>query len=329
MAFDNINLDKGLYTAGKSFTQALESVDPSENYRGTALEGLDAYERQLKRFGIRVSGAHSDRIEKFFTSTQTAALLTEFITRTVTRGMEEASKLNNIVATTTQIEGRDYRSVSCENEALNPSVPDGEPLYPATITSKNSLVFIQKYGRYINASYEALRYQRLELFGVLLRRIGADIAEEQFINARTVLSMGDGNANTEAHSLSLPSDLTYEDLLSLWNMLSPFSLTTILASQTMAQKILSLPEMRDGSAGLDFHGSGNLVTPMGAELIKLPVDTNDFILAFDKNYALEMVKADGVIVDYDRIIDRQFHSAGISSSVGFAKIFKDAVYFMN
>ena len=53
MAFDNIKLEKGLYTTGKSFTQALEEIDPSENYRGTSLEGLDAYERQLKRFDIK------------------------------------------------------------------------------------------------------------------------------------------------------------------------------------------------------------------------------------------------------------------------------------
>ena len=55
-AFDNVKLEKGLYSAG-NFTKALESLDPSENYKGTPLEGLDAYQRQLKRFGIRVGGA--------------------------------------------------------------------------------------------------------------------------------------------------------------------------------------------------------------------------------------------------------------------------------
>ena len=54
-AFDNIRLEKGLYASG-DFTGALEKIDPSENYSGTALEGLDAYQRQLKRFNIKVSG---------------------------------------------------------------------------------------------------------------------------------------------------------------------------------------------------------------------------------------------------------------------------------
>ena len=67
--FDNVKLEKGMYhEAGKSFTQVLEKLDPSEQYRGTALEGLDAYQRQLKRFDIRVKGAGSDLVDKFFST---------------------------------------------------------------------------------------------------------------------------------------------------------------------------------------------------------------------------------------------------------------------
>ena len=38
MGYDNLKLEKGMYRQeGMSFTQVLESLDPSENYRGTAL----------------------------------------------------------------------------------------------------------------------------------------------------------------------------------------------------------------------------------------------------------------------------------------------------
>ena len=40
--FDNLRLEKGMYNeAGRSFTQVLEREDPSEQYKGTALEGLE------------------------------------------------------------------------------------------------------------------------------------------------------------------------------------------------------------------------------------------------------------------------------------------------
>ena len=64
MGYDNLRLEKGMYRqSGMSFTQVLESLDPSENYRGTALEGTDAFQRQLKRFGIRARGAGSSPVE--------------------------------------------------------------------------------------------------------------------------------------------------------------------------------------------------------------------------------------------------------------------------
>ena len=63
--FENITLEKGMYSVpGKSFTQVLEELDSSENYRGTSLEGLDAFQRQLKLYPIKVSGPGSGQVER-------------------------------------------------------------------------------------------------------------------------------------------------------------------------------------------------------------------------------------------------------------------------
>ena len=59
--------EKGMYdAAGRSFTQVLEELDPSEALPGHPAGGLDAFQRQLKRFDIKVKGAGSDVVEKFF-----------------------------------------------------------------------------------------------------------------------------------------------------------------------------------------------------------------------------------------------------------------------
>ena len=88
--FENIKLEKGMYgRSGRSFSQALEELDPSEHYRGTPLEGLDAFQRQLKRFDIHVKGAGSDMVEKFFHTSDSAVLFPEFVSRVVRQGMEE------------------------------------------------------------------------------------------------------------------------------------------------------------------------------------------------------------------------------------------------
>jgi hypothetical protein len=176
MAFDNIKLEKGLYCAGKGFTQALESMDPSEQYHGTALEGLDSYERQLKRFGIRVAGAGSDRVEKFFRGADTATLFPEYIARAVKQGLERADMLPGIVAAVTMVEGLDYRSINSVTSGAGNAAAEGEALPETLVRTKQNLVNMRKHGRVLNASYEALRYHRLDLFTVALRQIGAGIA---------------------------------------------------------------------------------------------------------------------------------------------------------
>ena len=87
--YENVKLEKGMYgQSGKSFLKVLESLDPSENYKGTALEGLDAFQRQLKRFDIHVKGAGSDMVEKFFHTSESSVLFPEFVSRVVRQGME-------------------------------------------------------------------------------------------------------------------------------------------------------------------------------------------------------------------------------------------------
>lgn len=62
--FENITIEKGMYQQkGKTLTDVLETLDPSENYKGTALSNLDAFSRQLKRFDIKVNGSGSDCVE--------------------------------------------------------------------------------------------------------------------------------------------------------------------------------------------------------------------------------------------------------------------------
>ena len=81
---------------------------------------------------------------------------------------------------------------------------------------------------------------------------------------------------------------------------------------------------RSGCAGLDFHGTGKLVTPLGAELIKSAAVPAGKLVALDKNCALELVKAGDIVTDYNKLIDCQLEAAAVSATVGFAKIFPKA-----
>lgn len=327
--YENLNLEKGMYQAkGKSLTDVLESLDPSANYAGTSLEGLDAFSRQLKRFDIKVSGEGSDMVEKFFQSSNSSALFPEYVARAVKQGMEEADILSDIVATVTTIDGMDYRSISSDlsEEDKELSIVNEGAFIPSTVIKTNdNLVKLHKRGRMLVSSYEALRFQRLDLFTVTLKQIGAYIARAQLKDAVDVILNGDGNSNAcEGIASAQSGAISYDDLISLWSKLSPFNLNTILAPTDAMKKILAMSEMKDGASGLNFHSSGKMVTPLGANLLHTNAISDKLIVGLDKNCALEMVKATDVVTDYDKLIDRQLERATVSCIAGFAKIFKDS-----
>ena len=326
--FNNIKLEKGMYASSKGFSTCLEELDPSENYKGTPLENLDAFQRQLKRFDIRVSGKGSDFVDKFFQTSDSAALFPEYISRAVRQGMEEADVLSEIVASRTQINGLDYRSITSvpsEDDKELKTVAEGATIPQTTIRTQENLVTLHKRGRMLVSSYEAIRFQRLDLFTVTLRQIGLYIARSQLKDAVNVLINGDGNKNAaEIINAANAGELTYLDLIRFWNAFSPYDLSTMIVSKDMTEKMLNIPEFRDAAAGLNFHGTGNMITPLGTSLIKSADVPSNIIIGLDKSCALELVEAGSIVTEYDKLIDRQLERAAITCTAGFSKIFPDA-----
>ncbi len=325
--YDNIKLEKGLYSSG-NFTKSLESIDPSENYKGTALEGLDAYQRQLKRFGIKVSGSGSDVVEKFFKCSDSAVLFPEYITRAVKQGLEQADILPDIVASTTLIDGMDYRSISSvptEDDKELRVVKEGAFIPETTVRTKDSLVKLKKRGRSLVASYEAIRFQRLDLFTVTLRQIGAYISKTLLQDAVHLIINGENALNrAEIINSTEEGTVSYKDLINFWNQFDPYELNTIIATPDLMAELLGMEQFRDAAAGLNFHGKGEMVTPLGAKLLKSSAVKEGYIIGLDKFAALEMVKAGEIMTEYDKLIDRQLERAVISCTAGFAKIFNGA-----
>lgn len=333
-AFETLKLDKGLYRSGLGINAELERIDPSENYKGTALEGLDAFERQLKRFDIKIKGKNSSPIEKFFQTSDSAVLFPEYVSRTVRQGAEETGTVDSIIAARTDINGLDYRTIASlsdkngTEELEETYIGEGEAIPETQIKTKDNLVKLHKRGKMLVASYEALRFQRLDIFSIALREIGAYLARAQVFDALNTMVQGDGNGNpSQIISCKNKGNISYADLVTLWSSLHPYTMNTIITSPEVAANIMCLPEMRDAAAGLNFHATGKTVTPLGANL----VTTKDFagaLIAFDKNYALEMVTAGGIVTDFDKLIDRQLERAAITQTYGFAKIFDDAALVM-
>ena len=113
---------------------------------------------------------------------------------------------------------------------------------------------LRKRGRMLVGSYEAVRYQKLDLFSVTLRQIGAHIARAQLEDAVDVLKNGDGNGNAASvFTTAAQGKLTYDDLVDFWAKFDPYEMNALLVSGDVMVKLLKLSELQNPLTGLNFQ----------------------------------------------------------------------------
>lgn len=316
--YTDIKLEKGLYSiTGKTFTQALAELDPDSAYENTELKGLDAFERQLKRFDIKVKGANSDRVEKFFLSTQSAVLFPEYVRRAIKAGLNAASILPQVAATTTYTDSMDFRGLTVTSDGESDVVAQCGELPVTTVKLAASSSALTKFARKLSCSYESVRKQRLEAFGVILRNLGAAIATD--VNGLCMAQITSGI--TPSHIAG--DEITYADLAAFWSSMSEFNMTTMVCKPETMAKILGLEQMKYCVG--DYMTSGMVKTPYGVTLVKCSQLESDVAVGIDNSCAVEAVFGTDVVVDFDKLISTQCSEIACSVTVGFSKLTDGAV----
>ena len=316
--YNNIKLDKSLYKlSGKSFTQALSEMDPDAAYAGTELEGLDAFERQLKRFNIKVSGDDCDIVDKFFTCSESAVLFPEYIRRAILSGMQ-SPVLDEVVAVDSIATATDYRgfTVTLVGDAPYSTLTNEGAALPETKITQSAAITPSKLGRVISTSYEAIRYQKLELFACTLRSIGAQLGNE-------ITKIGINTLVTGASTVSGTSGgFTFADLLALYQAFANYDLTTLVASPATCAALLALSQLSEATSD---DGGESVKLPFGPTLFKAKAYTGTGVIGIDRKFALEMITQGGIILETDKLIDKQLDRIAVSVGICFKKVIDDAV----
>ncbi len=311
--YNDVKLEKGLYNlSGKTFTQALEELDPCSAYESTPLGNLDAFERQLKRFNIRISGDNCDCVEKFFTSTETAVLFPEYVVRCIRKGFTD-TVISSVCAVKTECESSHYLGCTLEDTTKYNPVAEAYALPGASVREGSTPVELRKFGKIISASYESVRKQRLDVFGVMLRSIGVKLAGAVLGKAIEVLKDGAETITT--------SDFAYSDLAALYGKFSSFDMNTVIVSPAVASQIVAMEQLMNTRADSDRK----IFLPFGSELIKTAAADNTSVIGIDREFALEFITSTDLVVETDKLIDRQLDRVSVSVTCGFKKITPDAV----
>ena len=225
--FENITLEKGMYSGppARALPRCWRSWTARKNYRGTSLEGLDAFQRQLKRYHIKVSGPGSDQVEQFFASAGSAALFPEYVARAVRQGMERASKVTDLVATVTKVDGMDYRTIDPEGGTWEPTtVAEGAQLPQATLRLSSGLVKLYKRGQVLQSSYERCACKSWICSPWPWPRLARALPPPRWATPWTSSSTGTAPRGASPSTAAAGgTSLSYSDFLALWGSLAPTS----------------------------------------------------------------------------------------------------------
>lgn len=332
-----------------TLSQYLEKLDPSAEYGPD--EKLDAFQRQLRKFGIKTKsddklGIYADTVDKFYLTEESKVLFPEYVSRVAREAMVQDSILPYLIAITTPIEGTTYEPFYVDDQPTQQSkkrVTEASELPRCKISGRSTSVKLYKYGRAIEASYEAIRRMRIDMLALHIRRIGQQASLDKATDALDVIVNGDGNANTAAQNYQLNADLggvvanglDYTSWMKWLMAFYPYNCRVIIGGQDELLNILTLqmPNINPLTL-LALLQSGQPVDMRvqlaqdifnTVTLIYLPDAGTDYankLIGVDNRYALEMITEVGSdISESERFVLNQTSVLTVSENNAFATMF--------
>lgn len=267
-------LDKGMYAEAAAhrmtFSQYLERINPSKPD-----DKLDAFERQLQRYGIVVKsipeqGIYASTIEQFLKAGATenyadnqplqtgvpgsTILFPEFISRVARMALlkDQDYDVNNLLATTRTIVGTTYKELWIDTTAGQSDQPDGTQYemgrvgefgtFPRVqIKWEESAKTVYKRGVQIDMSYEFQREASIDILSIVIQRIMMSQSVSLFKKAIDTAF----NGTTVVESSSLDAGATggvinYEAWIKWTASFAPYNVDTYYCSLNTALKIIMM-----------------------------------------------------------------------------------------
>lgn len=290
-----------------------------------------ALEKALTDLGIRLKGPEADAMSKFFSSSLSTVLFPAYVESQVVAGL----LLNSLVPLAVSQEVT-VNSHTADHLALTETAADrrtsisgeGARAGVVEIRTAERTIRLDKYVAQLNASYEALRLQRLNVVSVFLQRVGAQIGIDETDDLIEVAIAGDGNAGSAVvdTDAEIGGTLDYDELIRL-SLAFPrgYEFRLAIVNDENLRTILNMDEFKNPLAGFNYQATGRAPNPIGADWQRWTSTgsaafSTDRILALDTRLALVQYTEQGVITETDRLIDRQFERTVVSKWTGFGKL---------
>lgn len=334
LAIKKIELQKEMYQEARtkklSFSEFLEQFDPIENYQGSALNKLDAFQRQLSVRKINL-------VRDFFETGDSVVLFPEFINRNLQIGMEKTkmeATLSEVASTTSTIDGTTYHGIEVDLPETNLELARVSELseFPVGILkTKEKETTLNKIGLQLKTSYESLRRSKINTLAIAMQLIGRYINKNLVHQLLEIMINGDGNSNpASVVTASAPGNITWDDLVDLDMAFDNFEPDFLIGNKTTIAKILKMDEFKHPLIGADYLLKGKPFSVFGNSLRVNKNLPNNKLLAFNRLAGVEILEEKGAsMVETEQLIEKQFQRIVISKVIGFNKMFADSSYILD
>ncbi len=292
---------------------------------------MTAFEKQLMALDIKAYGMNADPVSKFFATQQGTALFPVFVANQVFAGLLLSSLVSDFAASTTTIKGTIYQKIYLEDTEPDRQlreVAEGDDFPETKIVVSDQTIRVKKFGRYISASYEALANQKLDVFALMLQRIGVQIGIDDTDDMIQTLINGDGNSNTPGttYKTATAGTITVGDVIGWATALpAPYKLDKFVGKKALLREYYeTLAGMNNPSDQFGFIG---IQLPKSYEWDRDAYGSgvNDLFVGVDSRYAFQLVTTGAVMTEYEKLIRKQLQGAAISYRSGKNILDRNAV----
>lgn len=296
--------------------------------------GTNVQDYCAQEFGVDLSRI---TVERFFGSDPNARwLFPDIVREAVLTGMQRKPVYPELIARDERITGTAYDvpyvQENDEGEELR-SLAEGAAIPESEIAYGDRIVRLEKMGRGVIASYEVVRRMSVDMLRVHLQRMGERLGRTLDTGVASTLVYGDGTGATAPVEINTGTANTwaYPDLVKGFLKLSTdhyFTPTHMLCNADVAREILALDEIADSNL-FDFTKTGNLPTPLGVQLVPMPDHPADKLTILDRNYAVQKLTEQDVLVESDKLINQQWERSYLTVVTNFAVLYEKARVVVN
>jgi hypothetical protein len=298
-------------------------------------------EKQLEELDIRTRGPGSDTVEKFFASSNNTPLFPVYLASQVIAGMLAASLVPALAASEQRINSHVAQKIVLSDTAAHRTLRflgEGADFPKTKISRAEGSITLYKYGRLLEATYEAVRLMHLDVFSLFIQRMGMQIGIDQTDDLLEVLINGDGTTGSAATvtNTTTTGTLVYDDVVHL-NLAFPigYMMDHAVVADSTLRSLLNMAEFKDAMAFRNtFQETGAIPDILGARWHRwTSTGSTSFgnvrIVATDARGAISLCREGDLLEEATQIIDKQLYQRTMSEWVGFMKLDPNASQVLN